>query len=197
MRYIVNNKEVSRDTFYFCQKAKEEHKTFVLLNPINSIETNINSHPEYDYFIYDDIKAYYTKGEATTSKWFEKEYASWSKCTPEDMTKRYNKSKFKDTMTFEEWYTKNGWKYQSETKYVRECHDILTAEDFEEEAVKTKLFSIKVENEDTVKTINEIKNDYGLFSIEYVLRDNGYTEIIYRDCYKEIKEADCFNSELD
>ena len=41
-------------------------------------------------------------------------------------------------------------------------------------------------NEDTVKTINEIKNDYGLFSIEYVLRDNGYTEIIYSDDYLEI-----------
>lgn len=26
MKYIVNNKEVSRDTFYFCKRAKEENK---------------------------------------------------------------------------------------------------------------------------------------------------------------------------
>ena len=80
----------------------------------------------------------------------------------------------------------NGWKYHSETKYKSECHDILTAEDFEEEDVQTKLFSVKVMNEDTVKTINEIRKECGLLSIEYVLRDNGYTEIIYSDDYKEI-----------
>ena len=187
MRYIVNNEEVSRDTFYFCQKAKEEHKTFVLLNPNNSIETNINRYPEYDYYIYDEIKTYYTKGEAITNKWFEKEYAIWSKCTPEDMTKRYNKSKFKDTMTFEEWYKKNGWKYHSETKYKGERHNIPTTRNYKEKDVKTKLFSVRVQNDVTVQTINKIKDEYGN-CIEYVLRDNAYTEIIYRDCYKEIKE---------
>ena len=31
MKYIVNSKEVSRDTFYFCQDAKVENKSFVLL----------------------------------------------------------------------------------------------------------------------------------------------------------------------
>ena len=51
MRYIVNNKEVSRDTFYFCKRAKEENKTFVLLNPNNDVPAYINYHPEYDYFI--------------------------------------------------------------------------------------------------------------------------------------------------
>ena len=185
MKYIVDSKEVSRDTFYFCQKAKEEHKTFVLLNPTN-VENFINRYPEYDYFIYDDM-SYYTKGEKTVTECFYKDdYYNCSECTPEDMTKRYNKSKFKDTMTFEERYKKNGWKYHSETKYKIESHNIPATEDFEEDDVKTKLFSIKVMNEDTVKTINEIKNDYGLFSIEYVLRDNGYTEIIYSDDYKEI-----------
>ena len=185
MRYIVDLEEVSRDTFYFCQRAKEKNKSFVLLKSTN-VENFINSHPEYDYFIYDEIKTYYMKGEATTSKWFEKEYAIWSKCTPEDMTKRYNKSKFKDTMTFEEWYTKNGWTLKSETKYEIECYDILIADDFEEKDVKIKLFSVKVKNEDTVKTINKLENELG-DCIEYVLRDNNFTEIIYRDCYKEIK----------
>ena len=185
MRYIVDLEEVSRDTFYFCQRAKEKNKSFVLLKSTN-VENFINSHPGYDYFIYDEIKAYYTKGEATTSKWFEKEYAIWSKCTPEDMAKRYNKSKFKDTMTFEEWYTKNGWTLKSETKYEIECYDILIADDFEEKDVKIKLFSVKVKNEDTVKTINKLENELG-DCIEYVLRDNNFTEIIYRDCYKEIK----------
>ena len=31
MKYIVNSKEVSRNTFYFCKRAKKENKTFVLL----------------------------------------------------------------------------------------------------------------------------------------------------------------------
>lgn len=188
MKYIVNNEEVSRDTFYFCQRAKEENKSFVLLKPTKGVESYINNHPEYDYYIRNNISAYYTKGEATTNEWFEKEYDSWSKCTPEDMTKRYQKSKFKDTMTFKEWYTKNGWVYYSETKYESEYHDIPPAGDFEEDGVKTKLFSVTVDNIDTVKTINKIRDERGNFSIKYVLRNGAYTEIIYQDTYKEIKE---------
>lgn len=184
MRYIVDSEEVSRDTFYFCQSAKEENKSFVLLKPTN-VEDYINKQPECDYYIYDDM-CYYTKGEKTVTEWFEKEYDSWSKCTPEDMTKRYQKSKFKDTMTFEEWYTKNGWKYNSETKYKSERHNIPPAGDFEEDGVKTKLFSVTVDNVDTVKTINKIRDERGNFSIKYVLRDNNFTEIIYQDTYKEI-----------
>lgn len=187
MRYIVDSEEVSRDTFYFCQRTKEENKSFVLLKIGIDVERYINNHPEYDYYIYDEIRTYYTKGEATNNEWFEKEYDSWSKCTPEDMTKRYQKSKFKDTMTFKEWYTKNGWKYHSETKYRSERHIIPPAGDFEEDGVKTKLFSVKVKNEDTIQTINKVKDEYG-DCIEYVLRDNGYTEIIYRDAYKELEE---------
>ena len=186
MRYIVNNEEVSRDTFYFCQRAKEENKSFVLLNPNTGVESYINNHPEYDYFIIDKIRTYYTKGEATTNEWFEKEYDSWSKCTPEDMTKRYQKSKFKDTMTFKEWYTKNGWVYYSETKYESEYHDISPVGDFKEDGVKTKLFSVTVDNVDTVKTINKIRDERGNFSIKYVLRNGAYTEIIYEDTYKEV-----------
>ena len=189
MKYIVNNEEVSRDTFYFCQKAKEENKTFVLLNPNKDAQTNINRHPEYNYYIRDNISAYYTKGKATTNEWFAKDDCFiCSGCTPEDMTKRYQKSKFKDTMTFEEWYTKNGWKYHSETKYESEYHDIPPAGDFEEDGVKIKLFSVTVDNVDTVKTINKIRDERGTFSIKYVLRNGAYTEIIYQDTYKEIKE---------
>lgn len=191
MKYIVNNKEVSRDTFYFCKRAKEENKTFVLLNPNNDVQTNINCHPEYDYFIYDEMRTYYTKGEVVVKEWFDKSFG-WSECTLEDMKERYNKSKFKDTMTFKEWYTKNGWEYKSETKYPKESHDIPPAGDFEDEEVKIKLFSVKVKNEDTVMTINDIRKQYGDLGgdscIKYVLRDNAYTEIIYRDAYKELEE---------
>ena len=187
MRYIVNSEEVSRDTFYFCQRAKEKNKSFVLLNPNKDLESYINNHLEYDYYISDNISAYYTKGEATTNKWFEKdECYSWSKVSIEDMTKRYNKSKFKDTMTFEEWYTKNGWKFQSEIKYESEYHDIPVTRNFKEKEVKTKLFSVIVKNDNTVKTINKIRDERGNFSIKYVLRDNNFTEIIYQDTYKEI-----------
>lgn len=186
MRYIVNNKEVSKDTFYFCKRAKEENKTFVLLTPNNDVPSYINYHPEYDYFIVDEISTYCTKGEAIVKEWFDKSFG-YSECTLDDMKERYNKSKFKDTMTFEEWYTKNGWTFKSETKYPKESHDIPPAGDFKEYGVKTKLFSIKVKNEDTVQAINKVKDEYS-DCIEYVLRDSGYTEIIYRDYYKEIKE---------
>lgn len=187
MRYIVNSEEVSKNTFYFCQKAREENKTFVLLDNSKDIDSYINKHPDYDYYIRDNLAAYYTKGEAIITEWYEKdECYSWSKCSIDDMTKRYNKSKFKDTMAFAEWYTKNNWTYQSETKYESEEHDIPTVEDFEEEDVKTKLFSVKVNNNDTVKNLNKIREEYSECCIEYVLRDDAYTEIIYKDSYKEI-----------
>lgn len=186
MKYIVNSEEVSRDTFYFCKRAKEENKTFVLLDNSKDVDSYINKHPDYDYYIRNNIASYYTKGEAIVTEWYEKdECYSWSKASIEDMTKRYNKSKFKDTMTFTDWYAKNGWEYKSETKYESEEHNIPVEEDFEEE-VQIKLFSVKVDNEDTVKTINEIKEKYGEYCIEYVLRDDAYTEIIYKDTYIEI-----------
>lgn len=184
MKYIVNSKEVSRDTFYFCKRAKEENKSFVLLANTD-VDDYINEHPDYDYYISDALATYYTKGEATIKEWFDKDFG-WSICTPEDMKKRYQKSKIKDTMTLQEWYTKNGWKFNSETKYIKESHDIPTQEDFEEKGEKTKLFSVIVKNDDTVKAINDIREKYGEYCIEYVLRDYSFTEIIYKDTYKEI-----------
>ena len=187
MRYIVDSEEVSRDAFYFCQKAKEENKSFVLLDPTKGVDSYINNHSEFDYYICDEIRTYFTRGEKTVTEWFEKdEDYSWSKCTPEDMTKRYQKSKFKDTMTFEEWYKKNGWTFKSETKYESEYHDIPPAGDFKEDSVKIKLFSVTVDNIDTVKTINKIRDEHGNFNIKYVLRNGAYTEIIYEDTYKEV-----------
>ena len=183
MKYIVNSKEVSRDTFYFCQDAKVENKTFVLLANTD-VDDYINEHPDYDYYIRDDLTTYYTKGEAIVKQWFEKNLG-WYTCTLDGMKERYNKSKFKDTMTLEEWYTKNGWTLKSETKYAKESHNILAQENFEE-TVMTKLFSVKVTNDDTVKAINEIREKYGENCIEYVLRDYTFTEIIYKDSYLEI-----------
>ena len=184
MKYIVNSKEVSRDTFYFCQNVKVENKTFVLLDNNTDIDDYINEHPNYDYYIRDDLSTYYTKGEAIVKQWFEKE-SHWYACTLDSMKKRYIKSKFKETMTIEGWYTKNGWTLKSETKYTKESHDIPMQEDFEE-TVMAKLFSVKVNNDDTVKAINEIRETYGEYCIEYVLRDYTFTEIIYKDTYKEI-----------
>ena len=185
MKYIVNSKEVSRDTFYFCQNAKVENKTFILLKTDIYVDAYINKRPDYDYYIRDDIATYYTKGEAFVKEWYEKDNG-WTKTTLEDIAKRYAKSKFKDTMSLEDWYTKNGWTLKSETKYTNESHDIPAQEDFEEKLVKTKLFSVTVTNDDTVKAINEIREKYGDFCIEYVLRNYTSTEIIYRDSYKEI-----------
>ena len=187
MKYIVDSKEVSRDTFYFCQNSEVENKTVVLLANDTDVDDYINEHPYYDYYVRDDLATYYTKGEKTVKEWFGKgDYYNSSWCPVEEMKKRYNKSKFKDTMTIEGWYTKNGWTLKSETKYIKESHDIPVQEDFEEKLVKTKLFSVKVKNDDTIKTINEIREKYGENCIEYVLRDYTFTEIIYKDTYKEI-----------
>ena len=185
MKYIVNSKEVSRDTFYFCQDAKVENKTFVLLANNTDVDDYINEHPNYDYYICNNPATYYTKGEATVKQWFGKNLG-WYTCTLDSMKNRYNKSKFKDTMTYEKWYTKNGWSLKSETKCTKESHDIPVQEDFEEKSEKTKLFSVIVKNDDTVKAINEIREKYGDFCIEYVLRDYSFTEIIYKDAYIEI-----------
>ena len=185
MKYIVNNNEVSRDTFYFCKRAKEENKTFMLLTPNNDVPSYINYHPEYDYFIIDELRIYYTKGEVIVKEWFNKSFG-WSECTLYDMKERYNKSKFKDTMTFKEWYTKNGWTLKSETKYPTKSHNIPAAGYPLETNIETKSFSITVRNDDTVKTINELRDKYGEYCIEYVLRDNTFTEIIYKDTYIEI-----------
>lgn len=185
MKYIVDSKEVSRDVFYFCQKAEEKNETFVLLNISKDVDSYINKHPEYDYYIRDDSAIYYTKGEAIVEEWYEKDNG-WTKATLEDISKRYVKSKFKDTMTIEEWYTKNGWEYNSEIKYGKESHNIPTVEEFKEEGAQIKLFSVTVDNVNTVKTINKIRNERGNFYVKYVLRNGAYTEIIYEDTYKEI-----------
>ena len=185
MKYIVDSKEVSRNTFFFCQDAKVENKTFVLLANNTDVDGYINEHPNYDYYICDALATYYTKGEAIVKQWFDKNFG-WYVCSLDGMKERYNKSKFKDTMTIEEWYTKNGWTLKSETKYEIKRYDILTQEDFEEKEVKTKLFSVTVTNANTLKAINEIREEYGEYCIEYVLRDFSYTEIIYKDTYKEI-----------
>lgn len=186
MKYIVDSKEVSRDTFYFCQKAKDEGKTFVLLKYDNGEETEnyIDNNSEFDYYICDNINSYFVKGAKITEEWFEK-YRGAPKYTPDEMMKKFKKSKCKST-TFEKWCTKNDWEHRIETRYEKGCFDIPTTEDFEDEDVKTKLFSVKVNNDDTVETINKIKNECGLFSIEYVLRNGAYTEIIYTDYYLEI-----------
>lgn len=185
MKYIVDSKEVSRDTFYFCQNAKEKNKTFVLLANDADVDGYINEHPDYDYYIRDDIETYYKKGEAIVKQWFSKNLG-WYTCSLDGMKERYNKSKFKDTMTLEEWYTKNGWTLESETKYESKCYKMLIVADLEEKDVKTKLFSITVKNDYTVKAINEIRDKYGESCIEYVLRDYTFTEIIYKDHCKEI-----------
>ena len=55
MKYIVNSKEVSRDTFYFCQYTKVENKTFVLLANNTDVDDYINEHPNYDYYICNNL----------------------------------------------------------------------------------------------------------------------------------------------
>lgn len=116
MKYIVNSKEVSRDTFYFCQNVKVENKSFVLLANNIDVDDYINEHPYYDYYIRDDLATYYTKGEAIVKEWYER---GWSSCTCEDMKKRYDKSKFKNILSFTEGYANNGWKYKTKLNITK------------------------------------------------------------------------------
>lgn len=185
MKYIVNSEEVSRDTFYFCKRAKEENKTVVFLGTDTYVDGYINKHPEYDYYIRDDLATYYTKGDKDFREWYEKDTA-WYTATSSEMIKRYTRSKFKDTMTFEEWYAKNGWERKSETKYSKESHDIPEVGYHLETNIETKLFSVTITHDNTVKVINELREKYGEYCIEYVLRNNTFTEIIYKDTYLEI-----------
>ena len=185
MKYIVNNEEVSRDTFYFCKRAKEENKTFELLKPDTYIDGYINKHPEVDYYIRDDLATYYTKGDEDFREWYEKDTA-WYTATSSEMMKRYNRSKFRDILTYEDWYTKNGWEYKSETTYIKDTHDIPVVGYPLETNIETKLFSVTVTHSNTVMAINELREKYGDFCIEYVLRDSASTEIIYKDTYLEI-----------
>lgn len=116
MKYIVDSKEVSRDTFYFCKRAKEENKTFVLLDNNTDVDTYINEHPDYDYYIRDASATYCTKGGAIVKEWYER---GWSSCTCEDMKKRYDKSKFKNILSFTEGYANNGWKYKTKLNITK------------------------------------------------------------------------------
>ena len=99
------------------------------------------------------------------------------------MKKKFEKSKCR-TSTFEKWCTKNDWEHKIETKYNKECFDIPEVGDFEEVA-RAKLFSVIVTKDDTIKALNELRAECA-DCIEYVLRDGAYTEIIYKDRYKEI-----------
>lgn len=184
MKYIVDSKEVSRNTFYFCKKAKEEKKSFILLkyNNPDKIENFISDNSEYDYYVCDNLNFYYVKGEAIVEEWYEK-YRGAPKYTLDDLKKKFEKSKCR-TLTFEKWCTKNDWEHKNETKYNKECFDIPEVGDFDEVG-RAKLFSVIVTKYDTIKTINELREKCS-DCIEYVLRDGAYTEIIYKDRYKEI-----------
>lgn len=189
MKYIVHGEFVSRDIYYFCKKLKEENKSFIFLNFGEfsfDVKNYINKHDDYDCYINinEVLTAYYTKGEAITKEWFEKD--RWTKSSVEDLEKRYQKSKFKDTLTFEEWYSKNGWSYMTSTTYEPVCHDIPKHEKDEFVSVERKLFSEIVMNSSTLSKLNELKDK----EIKYVLRDDYHTEIIYFDDYLEIEEND-------
>ena len=184
MRYIVNGKYVPKDTFYFCKKILAERKTFRILKHKEYMETVMNNNPNYDYYIdtteSSNYSLCYVKGDSTFLEWFERSFSPRN--SVEEMKARYNRSKLKDTMSFEDWYEKNGWSYKSETYYEPICYDIPKAEDVDVDT-KRKLFSEYVEDRDTVDTLNKWDDKES----RAVLRSGGYTEVIYYDDYLEIR----------
>lgn len=181
MKYIVHGKTVSKDIYYFCLDLQEKNKTFALINfkEFHQIYGFINNHPEFDYYIHTDWNNYDVKTKEIVGKYFEKD-----RCLPvkyDELLKRYQKSKLKDTLTFEQWYTKYNWTLCSDSTYETENFKIPKSGNYCEDP-DVKLFSEIVEHEDTVSKLNELIDK----EIQYVLRNYKNTEIIYLDEYLEI-----------
>lgn len=181
MKYIVHGKKVSRDIYYFCLDLQEKNKTFALIDfkEFHQIFRFINKHPEFDYYIHTDWNNYSVKTKEIVHNWYEKD--GWTSVESEELEKRYQKSKLKDSLTFEQWYTKNNWSLKSSSSYETESFEIPKSENCCDDP-DIKLFSEVVKNEDTVSKLNELIDK----EIQYVLRNNNNTEIIYLDEYLEI-----------
>lgn len=186
MQFIVHGERVSRDIYYFCKELKDNDKTFILFNStdFSKIDRIVYNKPEYDYYINCAWSNFIIKTNSTVHEWYEKD--SWTKTDLEDLQKRYQRSKFKDVLTFEQWYTKNGWELKFDTTYEIETNSIPNYDKDEFVAVERKLFSNIVPNSETLFELNKLQDT----EIKYVLRGNHNTEIIFFDEYLEIKEDD-------
>lgn len=186
MQYIVHGERVSRDIYYFCKELKKNNKTFILFNStdFSKITMIVRNKPEYDYYINSAWNNFTIKTDIKTKEWYEKN--SCTKTVLEDLQKRYQRSRFKDVLTFEQWYTKNGWELKFDTIYELETNSIPNYDKEEFVAVEGKLFSNIVPNSETLFELNKLQDT----EIKYVLRGNQNTEIIFFDEYLEIKEDD-------
>lgn len=187
MQYIVHGERVSRDIYFFCKELKDSNKTFILFNSpdFSKINRIVHNKPEYDYYINSAWNNFTVKTDINTKEWYEKD-SSWVKTDLEDLQKRYRRSKFKDILTFEQWYTKNGWELKFETTYETETNSIPSHDKDEFVSVEGKLFSNIVPNSETLFELNKLQDT----EIKYVLRGDSHTEIIFFDDYLEIKEDD-------
>lgn len=183
MQYIVHGERVSRDIYYFCKELQDNNKTFILFNSTDFSKI-VHNKPEYDYYINSTWSNYTVKTDINTKEWYAKN--PWTKTDLEDLQKRYQRSKFKDILTFEQWYTKNGWELKFDTTYEIETNSIPKYDKDEFVAVEGKLFSIIVPNSETLFELNKLQDT----EIKYVLRDKHNTEVIFFDEYLEIKEDD-------
>lgn len=185
MQYIVHGRRVSRDIYFFCKELKDNGKTFILINStdFSKIDRIVYNKPEYDYYINCAWSNYTIKTNTNIKEWYEKD-SSWVKTDLEDLQKRYQKSKFKDVLTFEQWYTKNGWELKFDTTYETESNSIPNHDKDEFVSVEGKLFSDIVPNSETLAQLNKLKDT----EIKYVLRDDRNTEIIFFDYFLEIEE---------
>lgn len=186
MQYIVHGERVSRDIYYFCKELKENNKTFILFNStdFSKIDSIVHNKPEYDYYINSAWNNFTVKTDINTKEWYAKN--PWTKTDLEDLQKRYQRSRFKDVLSFEQWYIKNGWELKFDTTYEIETNSIPNYDKDEFVAVEGKLFSIIVPNSEALFELNKLQDT----EIKYVLRDNHNTEIIFFDEYLEIKEDD-------
>lgn len=181
MKYIVHGREVSRDMYYFCLQSKNENKSFVFLYGDCNVNEYAASHPEYDYYIEYKPEKVYFKGNKNVKQWFKKT-VSWQKEPYDVLARRYERSKFKNTLSFEEWCAKNWWKLEEEISYDMIWFNIPTVDDAVDAIPTRKLVSVVVDNTKTVETLNKLSD------VQYVLRSGYTTEIIYLEDVLEMKE---------
>lgn len=187
MKYIVDNREVPEAVYNFCSDCFKKNLKFVILEDVCStrVDSYMDKHPEFDYYINFSKKfaVYYEKDSVEFEEYFE----NTLRCTRnsvEQLKERYEKSKFRNSMSFEDWYTKNNWEFVHEEHFKFNTFDIPKNLE-NHDPVDTKYFSETVDNMIAVDKLNELK-EKGI-EIKYLLREFCKTEIIYLDSCKELE----------
>lgn len=190
MKFIVNNTEVPETVYNFCSDCLRKNRKFVILKNVCSTRAGsyMDNHPEYDYYINFSrhFAVYYEKDSIEVEEYFDNA-TRFSRNSVEQVKERYEKSKFRNSMSFKDWYEKNNWNLIHKEHFKFNTFDIPKNLE-NRDPVTEKYFSESVDFTKAVDKLNELK-EKGI-EAKYVLREFSKTEIIYLDSCKEIKTDD-------